>query len=64
MDLSNPILDDRQIKYIDDLIEQPNNKFYKKIFLEMYEEDGIGHFIKNIENWLVETFFDLTLHKS
>jgi len=64
MDLSNPILDDRQIRYIDDLIKQPNNKFYKKIFLEMYEEDGIGHFIKNIESWLVDTFFDLTLHKS
>jgi DNA polymerase-1 len=63
MDLKNPILDDRQIRYIEDLIEQPNNGFYKKQFLELYKMDGIGHFIKDIDYWVTDIFFNLAKHK-
>lgn len=63
MDLKNPILDDRQIKYIEDLVRENNNPFYKKEFLEMYEQDGVAHFIKNIENWVTDTFFKLGTYK-
>lgn len=59
MDLKNPILDDRQIRYIETLLEQPTNGFYKKQFLQMYEIDGIGHFIRNIDFWITDTFFEL-----
>ena len=63
MDLKNPILDDRQINYIEDLVRESNNPFYKKEFLEMYEQDGVAHFIKNIENWVTDTFFKLGTYK-
>jgi len=63
MDLKNPILDDRQINYIEDLVRENNNPFYKKEFLEMYKQDGVAHFIKNIENWVADTFFKLGTYK-
>lgn len=63
MDLKNPILDDRQIKYIDGLIAEENNDFYKKQFLELYELDGIGHFIKDPNFWVSDIFFKLAKYK-
>lgn len=63
MDLKNPILDDRQTTYIDNLIAEENNNFYKKQFLELYEDDQIGFFIKNIDQWVTESFFHLAKHK-
>ena len=63
MDLKNPILDDRQTDYIDGLIAEENNNFYKKQFLELYEDDQIGFFIKNIDQWVTESFFHLAKHK-
>lgn len=63
MDLKNPILDDRQIKYIEELVQEPNNGFYKKQFLELYSIDGIGHFIKDIDYWVTDIFFKLGKYK-
>jgi hypothetical protein len=63
MDLKNPILDDRQVAYINGLIAEENNSFYKKQFLELYELDGIGHFIKNIHEWVTNIFFTLSRYK-
>jgi hypothetical protein len=63
MDLKNPILDDRQIKYIEDLVQESNNGFYKKQFLELHKMDGIGHFIKDIDYWVTDIFFNLAKHK-
>ena len=63
MDLKNPILDDRQIEYIENLVQENNNPFYKKEFLQMYDEDGVAHFIKNIENWVTDTFFKLGTYR-
>lgn len=59
MDLKNPILDDRQEKYIENLIQSKNNKFYSKQFLIMYNDDGIGFFIRDIERWVSDTFLKL-----
>jgi DNA polymerase I len=59
MNLKNPILDDRQINYIEDLIQSENNGFYKKQFLELYDDDQIGFFIKDIDQWVTESFFKL-----
>ena len=63
MDLKNPILDNRQIEYIENLVQENNNPFYKKEFLQMYDQDGVAHFIKNIENWVTDTFFKLGTYK-
>ena len=63
MDLKNPILDDRQIDYINELINEENNDFHKKHFIELYEMDGLAHFIKNIDYWVTDTFFKLSKFK-
>jgi len=59
MDLKNPILDERQIEYIESLIQEENNPFFRKEFLEMYDQDGVAHFIRNVEGWVTDTFFKL-----
>ena len=63
MDLKNPILDDRQRGYIETLLAEDNNPFYRKEFLEMYHQDGIDHFIRNVESWVTDTFFKLGSYK-
>jgi hypothetical protein len=63
MDLKNPILDDRQIDYINGLINEENNDFHKKHFIELYEMDGLAHFIKNVTYWVTDTFFKLSQFK-
>jgi DNA polymerase I len=63
MDLKNPILDDRQIAYINGLINEENNEFHKKHFIELYEMDGLAHFIKNVDYWATDTFFKLSKFK-
>ena len=40
-----------------------NNPFHRKEFLEMYEQDGVAHFIKNVESWVTDTFFKLGTYK-
>lgn len=60
MDLHNPILDDRQIEQINRAVQAPLGGLYKKQFLELYSSDGIGTFIKNIDWWVSDTFFDLS----
>jgi DNA polymerase-1 len=60
MDLKNPILDDRQIAYIESLVKEENNTFFRKEFLEMYQADGVDHFIRNVEGWVTDTFFKLS----
>jgi len=63
MDLKNPILDDRQIDYINELINEENNEFHKNHFIELYEIDGLSHFIKNIHEWVTNIFFTLSRYK-
>jgi len=63
MDLKNPILDDRQVDYINGLINEENNEFHKNHFIELYEIDGLSHFIKNIHEWVTNIFFTLSRYK-
>lgn len=56
MNLSNPILDDTQIKYIEELVESDHNPLNEEAFLSMYKLDGIGNFFKNIEFYVKNTY--------
>lgn len=59
MDLATPILDDKQVAYIENLIKQDRNTLNEEVFLSMYETDGIGNFIKNTQHYLRETYTKL-----
>jgi len=63
MDLSNPLLDDNDKINIQNTIENPIPEFHIKEFLELYNEDGLGHLIRNIDFWLRNCFTNLTSYK-
>ena len=56
MNLAEPMIDQQGKDYIDDIVKGDINEYHPDIFMEMYEKDGIGGLIRNIEYWLKEKF--------
>ena len=52
MDLSNPILDDKEKDLILNHIKSFAYKLDIPTFIKLYNEDGLGNILKNIEFWL------------
>jgi DNA polymerase-1 len=63
MDLSNPMVETRDIVQIDNLIESNLPDLNSKDFMIMYEEDKLGNIIKNVEYWLKDNFLHLKGYK-
>ena len=63
MDLSNPLVDESEKQIIEDVIESKieNTKIIE--FLNMYNEDGLGHTLKNVDYWIRNTFTTLNSFK-
>jgi DNA polymerase I len=59
MDLANPMLDDKEKLFLDNLIKEKTPKLNENTFLKFYHEDGLRHLIKNIEYWLTSNFKDI-----
>lgn len=59
MDLANPMLDDKEKLFLDNLIKEKIPKLNENTFLKFYHEDGLRHLIKNIEYWLTSNFKDI-----
>jgi 5'-3' exonuclease len=56
MDLGNPLLDDEEKKYLDEVINNDVTPLNVKDFLKLYHEDGIVNIIKNGDFWIRDTF--------
>ena len=56
MDLKNPLLDDEEKKYLEEITKQPIPELNSEGFLRLYNEDGLSKTIKNTDYWLRETF--------
>ena len=56
MDLSKPMLDEKDIEYLDKFMEEPTPKFHPQIFLKLYNSDNLGNLIRNVDVWLKERF--------
>lgn len=52
MDLGNPILDLKEKDLILAYVEEPAFKFDIPTFITLYNEDGLGNILKNVEFWL------------
>lgn len=52
MDLSNPILDDNEKEFILDIIKSLAFKLDIPTFIKLYNQDGLGNILKNIDYWL------------
>jgi 5'-3' exonuclease len=63
MDLSNPLMDEDEKLYVEAIVEQPVEKIKVAEFLKMYNEDGIGNVLKNVEYWIRNTFTTLSSFK-
>ena len=56
MDLGNPLMDDIEKEYIENLVEETTLTLNTQAFLLLYNEDGIGHMIKNPEFTINDTY--------
>ena len=56
MDLGNPLMDDIEKEYIENLVEETTPTLNTQAFLLLYNEDGIGHMIKNPEFTINDTY--------
>jgi hypothetical protein len=56
MDLENPLMDEDEKLYVETIVEQPVESIKAAEFLKMYNEDGLGHILKNAEYWIRDTF--------
>jgi DNA polymerase-1 len=59
MDLSNPMMDDKDKMFIDKFVENTHLNFLPETFVEMCEEDQIGNLIRNTDYWVRDVFKDL-----
>jgi 5'-3' exonuclease len=56
MDLSIPFIDDKQIEYLENLIEEDIPSLNSEMFIQLYNEDKLGGMIRNLEYWLKDIF--------
>jgi DNA polymerase-1 len=56
MDLSNPMMSDKDKKYIDDFVKNTQLEFHPEEFVQMCEEDQIGNLIRNTDFWVRDIF--------
>jgi len=56
MDLGNPILDENEKNQIKNIINEHAYKLDVYSFSKMYNQDGIGNVIKNVDFWLRDNF--------
>jgi hypothetical protein len=56
MDLSNPMIDKNEIKYLESLIEEDFPELNSELFVQCYHEDKLGGIIRNVESWVEDNF--------
>lgn len=56
MDLSNPMIDEKDKKYLDNVVANHPLNFYPEQFVMMCNEDKLGGLLRNVEVWVKNTF--------
>ena len=56
MDLKNPLINDKQIEILDELIKSDVNQINIPLFIELWEKDGLGKVIRDVRLWLQTNF--------
>ena len=56
MNLSNPILEDTDKEYLEESSKESAPALKSEAFLRLYNEDGIGKMIRNVDFWLKDVF--------
>jgi 5'-3' exonuclease len=63
MDLSNPMIDERDKSYLSKCVESKDLPYLPKEFLAMYNQDMLGGMIRNVEFWIKDVFEKLVIKK-
>ena len=63
MNLANPIIDDNEKQFLEELITEETPELRAGDFLKLYHEDGMGFTIKNVDHWLPNNFNTLNSYK-
>ena len=63
MDLSNPMLDEKEKSYLDKVVESKDLNYIPEQFISLYNEDKLGGMIRNLDYWLKDIFEKLVLKK-
>lgn len=63
MDLTNPNIPTEALEEIHELLDNPYKEFNAKTFISLYEEDGLGESIRNLQSWLYTNFNELQKYK-
>ena len=56
MDLSNPMMDKNEKKYLDEVVKLKELNYIPEQFISLYNEDQLGGMIRNLDYWLKENF--------
>jgi len=56
MDLSNPMMDENEKKYLDEVAKSKELNYIPEQFISLYNEDQLGGMIRNLDYWLKENF--------
>ena len=59
MDLSNPMMSEKDKETIDEIVKDSELPYHPEIFTKMHQEDRLESLIRNVEFWLKDTFQDL-----
>lgn len=63
MDLSNPMLDENDKKYLNKVVDLPEPEYIPEQFLAFYNTDKLGGIIRNVEFWVKDVFEKLVTRK-
>lgn len=56
MDLSTPMIDEREKEYLDSVIDSNFPDLNSEMFIQFYNEDKLGGMIRNLDIWLKDIF--------
>jgi hypothetical protein len=63
MDLSNPMLDENDKSYLNQVVKSKELNYIPDQFIAFYNEDKLGGMIRNLEFWIKDVFEKLSYNK-
>ena len=63
MDLSKPMIGERDINFLEGVINEPFPKLEAELFMQLYNIDKLGGMIRNLETWVTDIFSQFGSYK-
>ena len=63
MDLSNPMLDENDKNYLNEVVKSKELNYIPDQFVSMYNQDKLGGMIRNVDFWVKDVFEKLSFKK-